>query len=397
MLVNGSAKSWLGAGFITFVLLAALAYPAQAGQSTQPPVVRAVMLWLEDCGHCQYVLEEVLPPLQAQYGEQFEIILVQLVTTEDFDRLYQTAVAFGIAKEKVGVPFLVIGEQALMGSRQISEELPGLIEQYLAQGGVDYPDLPSLADILPTIKNTADSTTPTEVLCNPTTPCPADLPMAQTTTPPAVAQLPESHPPEQVPDNPIQSVPYSNGFTLAMLVMLGMVASLLFAGVAFVRFLPGLPRILSMRWTEPAFPLLCLVGLGVAGYLAYVETQAVQAICGPVGDCNTVQSSPYARLFGVLPVGVLGILGYLAILAGWLYPRLRRDRWARYAPLAILGMTVFGVLFSLVLTFLEIFVIKAVCIWCITSAVIMTLLLLLSMKPALWAMQALKDAESTVV
>jgi uncharacterized membrane protein len=347
MLVNGSVKSWLGAGFITFVLLAGLAYPAQAGQSTQPPVVRAVMLWLEGCGHCQYVLEEVLPPLQAQYGKQFEIILVQLVTTEDFDRLYQTAVAFGIAKDKVGVPFLVIGEQALMGSRQISEELPGLIEQYLAQGGVDYPNLASLADILPTAPN------------------------------------PGSQPPEPVPGNPIQSVPYSNGFTLAMLVMLGMVASLLIAGASFVRGLPGLPRIFSMRWTEPAFPLLCLAGLGVAGYLTYVETQAVQAICGPVGDCNTVQSSPYARLFGVLPVGVLGFMGFLAILAAWLYPRLRRDRWARYAPLPVLGMTVFGVLFSIYLTYLELFVIKAVCIWCLTSAVIMTLLLLLSLNPAL--------------
>ena len=347
MLVNGSVKSWLGAGFITFVLLAGLAYPAQAGQSTQPPVVRAVMLWLEGCGHCQYVLEEVLPPLQAQYGKQFEIILVQLVTTEDFDRLYQTAVAFGIAKDKVGVPFLVIGEQALMGSRQISEELPGLIEQYLAQGGVDYPNLASLADILPTAPN------------------------------------PGSQPPEPVPGNPIQSVPYSNGFTLAMLVMLGMVASLLIAGASFVRGLPGLPRIFSMRWTEPAFPLLCLAGLGVAGYLTYVETQAVQAICGPVGDCNTVQSSPYARLFGVLPVGVLGLMGFLAILAAWLYPRLRHGRWARYAPLPVLGMTVFGVLFSIYLTYLELFVIKAVCIWCLTSAVIMTLLLLLSLNPAL--------------
>lgn len=339
-------KPWMSAVGIAILLLASLVYPVLAIQETQPPVVHAVMLWLESCGHCQYVLEEVLPPLQAQYGEQFEIILVQLVTTEDFDRLYQTAVAFGIAKEKVGLPFLVIGEQALMGSRQISEVLPGLIEQYLAQGGVDYPDLASLED-LPTVPN------------------------------------PGSQPPEQVPDNPIQSVPYSNGFTLAMLVMLGMVASLLFAGASFVRGLPALPRIFSMRWTEPAFPLLCLAGLGVAGYLTYVETQAVQAICGPVGDCNTVQSSPYARLFGVLPVGVLGFMGFLAILAAWLYPRLRRDRWARYAPLPVLGMTVFGVLFSIYLTYLELFVIKAVCIWCLTSAVIMTLLLLLSLNPAL--------------
>jgi uncharacterized membrane protein len=59
-------------------------------------------------------------------------------------------------------------------------------------------------------------------------------------------------------------------------------------------------------------------------------------------------------------------------------------------PVVLLGMTVFGVLFSLYLTFLEPFVIKAVCMWCITSAVIMTLLLLLSLKPALLSLQALR-------
>ncbi len=146
---------------------------------------------------------------------------------------------------------------------------------------------------------------------------------------------------------------------------------------------PACPRIFSQRWTEPALPLLCLVGLGVAGYLAYVETQAVSAVCGPVGDCNAVQSSPYARLFGFLPIGVLGIAGYLAILYAWLYNRVRDDRIARAMPVGIFGMAILGVIFSLYLTFLEPFVIKAVCIWCITSAVIMTLLMLFSLRPAL--------------
>jgi len=177
--------------------------------------------------------------------------------------------------------------------------------------------------------------------------------------------------------------------------MIGMIASLLFAGVAFLRGTPALPRIFSMHWIETALPVLCLIGLGVAGYLAYMETQAVQAICGPVGDCNAVQSSPFARLFGILPVGVVGIAGYLAILAAWFYPRLRRDRIAPYMPLIVFGMTIFGVLFSLYLTFLEPFVIQAVCIWCITSAVIMTLLLLLSLKPALQTIQCLQEADDT--
>ena len=135
-------------------------------------------------------------------------------------------------------------------------------------------------------------------------------------------------------------------------------------------------------------PVLTLIGLGVAIYLAYVEIRAVSAVCGPVGDCNAVQSSPYARLFGVLPIGVLGVIGYAAILSGWFYPKLRSDRLAQVAPLVVFGMTFFGVLFSLYLTYLEPFVIRAVCAWCLTSAVIMTLLLLVSLKPALQAMSS---------
>jgi uncharacterized membrane protein len=124
-----------------------------------------------------------------------------------------------------------------------------------------------------------------------------------------------------------------------------------------------------------------------------VETQAIPAVCGPVGDCNAVQSSPYARLFGILPVGLLGVAGYLGILAAWLYPRIWHNQYAVYMPIAVFGMTFFGVLFSLYLTILEPFVIKAVCAWCITSAVIMTLLLLLSLKPALQSIKLLKEYE----
>ncbi|MFO7623246.1 MAG: vitamin K epoxide reductase family protein, partial [Anaerolineales bacterium] len=139
----------------------------------------------------------------------------------------------------------------------------------------------------------------------------------------------------------------------------------------------------SSGWGEYLTPVLALLGLGVAGYLAYVETQAVSAICGPVGDCNTVQSSPYARLFGVLHIGVLGVVGYILILAAWMWKRLRSDRLAMYASLAIFGMAFFGTLFSLYLTYLEPFVIRAVCAWCLASAVLITLLMLVNVTPAL--------------
>jgi uncharacterized membrane protein len=174
------------------------------------------------------------------------------------------------------------------------------------------------------------------------------------------------------------------GFVLAYAMLIIMVIAMLYVlfRVGTAGFQDS-PSITIPDWQSWVIPLLALAGLGVAGYLAYVETQMVSAICGPVGDCNAVQNSSYALMFGVLPVGVLGAAGYVGILVVWAWGRFRQDGLARLAPLGLFAMTFLGTLFSTYLTYLEPFVIKAVCMWCISSAVIMTLLLLLSMKPML--------------
>jgi uncharacterized membrane protein len=182
----------------------------------------------------------------------------------------------------------------------------------------------------------------------------------------------------------------SNGFTLAIAILIGMVIAVLYTGYAMVRGFQGAPPRKLPGWTKNATPILALAGLGVAGYLAYVETQAAPAFCGPIGDCNAVQTSPYARLFGI-PMGVLGGAAYAAILACWLWARFRSDALARSAPLAIFCVALFGTLLSLYLTYLEPFVIRAVCIWCLISAVLITLLLLLSTGPMLQAAAVAAD------
>jgi uncharacterized membrane protein len=120
----------------------------------------------------------------------------------------------------------------------------------------------------------------------------------------------------------------------------------------------------------------------VAGYLAYVETLAVPAICGPVGDCNAVQQSEYAKLFGFLPIGVVGLGGYALLLGLWFWEQRGGEQAARRAALLIFGLATAGTLFSLYLTYLEPFVIGAVCMWCLSSAAIITLLMLASLGPA---------------
>jgi len=144
------------------------------------------------------------------------------------------------------------------------------------------------------------------------------------------------------------------------------------------------PKILS--WP---IPVLCGLGLIVAGYLTYVEITQVSAVCGPVGDCNTVQQSEFARVFGVLPVGLLGLFGYVAIGIAWTISRYKVGYYSHLATVFMLGMIVFGTLFSIYLTFLEPFVIGATCMWCLSSAMIMTGLLWLSANPGKAAIQSL--------
>ena len=356
VLIITALAVWAIATGVGAAPMAAPAMPTVGEPAPQPqfnePVVRAVMFWMDTCSHCHEVIEEVLPPLQQQYGVQMQIVLVEIKSAEEFARLYPIAALYGIPRDYLGVPFLIIGDHALLGADQIQAKLPGLIEQYLAAGGVDLPDVPGLAELLS-------------------------------------AQEAEADPPGE--EYVEEAAARPSGFSLAVAVLVGMMGALVLSGVLAVRVWRTAPPQHTGRrpaWLEWATPLLVLVGLAVAGYLAYVEMRAVPAVCGPVGDCNAVQSSPYARLFGVLPVGLLGVLGYLAIQAAWLWGRLRSGRLARYAPLAVFSMALFGTLFSLYLTYLEPFVIRAVCAWCLTSAVVMTLLMVLSLGPALQTIRA---------
>jgi uncharacterized membrane protein len=118
---------------------------------------------------------------------------------------------------------------------------------------------------------------------------------------------------------------------------------------------------------------LVVAGLGVcvAGYLTYVHYAGLEPFCAGGGHgCERVQSSSYAKLGGI-PVAVLGLAGYLAIAAALLAPGER-------ARLAAAALAVTGAGFSAYLTYLELFVIDAICQWCVASAVLLTLLAVLT-------------------
>jgi len=183
------------------------------------------------------------------------------------------------------------------------------------------------------------------------------------------------------------------GFGLGVAVLVFLIVALIYAIVVVGSAVFGRWPTQGREWITLAIPVLCVIGLGVAGYLTFVETRQAVAICGPVGDCNTVQSSPFARLFGFLPVGLLGLLGYVAILIAWTVGRLSSGGLSDLAAVAVFAFALFGVLFSMYLTYLELGVILAVCMWCLTSAVIMALLLMLAVGPALARLTPVEELE----
>lgn len=147
-----------------------VATPRPARPSAVPSpaatVVRAVLYWAEGCGHCHAVLDGILPQMQQKHGAQFEARLVEVITLEDITAFYDVAEGFGFARGRAAVPFLLIGDHALMGVEQIGRELPGLIETYRAAGGVDWPILDAKrAAPQPTAATTAASG------CDFATPC----------------------------------------------------------------------------------------------------------------------------------------------------------------------------------------------------------------------------------
>lgn len=113
--------------------------------------------------------------------------------------------------------------------------------------------------------------------------------------------------------------------------------------------------------------IVALAGLVVAGYLTWVHFDDAALICVAGGGCETVQESEYAEIAGV-PVAVLGLVAYAIVLGlvAWDAPAARLGA----AMLALVGL-----LFSLYLLALQLFVIDAVCVWCLANDVVIAPLL----------------------
>jgi uncharacterized membrane protein len=318
-------------------------------------VVRAVFFYSPTCPHCHDVIDNVLPPLVEQFGSQLMIIGINTQTNEG-QAIYQSMVDhFGLGEDRLGVPALVVGETHLLGSDEIPDLFPDIIREGLEQGGIAWPTFPGMNEVLSSSLPGSGETAQAEA-----------LPEALVTQPIATEDFANQNMWEKFKRDPV-------GNSASVVVLIAMIVS-----TVILVFRSEKKTSKEHPWLIWAIPALSVIGLFVAGYLTFVEVTHTEAVCGPVGDCNTVQQSPYAMLFGVLPLGVLGLIGYVAILISWALLNYGPKNRHSLAAQALWGITLFGTLFSIYLTYLEPFVIGATCIWCLTSAILMTLLLWIS-------------------
>jgi len=115
--------------------------------------------------------------------------------------------------------------------------------------------------------------------------------------------------------------------------------------------------------------VLSMVGIAIAGYLTIVHFRESLLVCSGISDCETVQTSQYAEILGI-PVALLGLLCFVALF-GLAVVRIIQPERADIITMIMFVMVVGSIGFYIYLTYLELFVIDAICQWCVASSLVM--------------------------
>ncbi len=371
---------------VKYIVLLLSLMPLGRTMYADEPVIHALLFYSPSCPHCQIVITESLPPIIEEYGDQILVLAVNTYTERGNELFHAAVNHFNIPNEHIGVPMMVVGDSILIGSLDIPQMFPEIIAKGLVSGGIDWPDIPGLAQLLKdeTIAESNENNPKEDgIEENMDTDTEENTPNTDINQDEFEDKRVSKKEQSSTVTGAIGgSIVTTNNMTMAerfmqdktgnsisTLLLFGMIFSVIWLGISMLRtnhVVNQLPN-----WIMAS---LLIIGLAVAIYMGYVEITSSEAVCGPVGDCNTVQQSPYAHLFGIIPIGVLGVMGYLAIGSVWLFSIWGPQRWRNTSLLGLWGLSLFGMVFSIYLTFLEPFVIGATCAWCLTSAVVMTLL-----------------------
>lgn len=375
--------------------------------SAQEPIVYGVFFYSPTCPHCHEVINNHWPGIQETFGDQLRVLFIDVSGPAGAQIMHETRQAMNI--ESGGVPMLIIGSEVLIGSIDIPQNAPGVIRTGLAVGGIALPPIPAVQDAYKVAiaqyeaqRTQQDSAATTEISAS----------AGETTT---ILQRLQADPVANaaaivilallvcslvvitfaLTQHDKRPLPVNGGRlergVLTVLALVGMALTLslvagatrdtavmVLAGGELLLFLVLVVALIrTHQMPNWLLPLTAFAGLAVAAYMTHVEVNMTEAVCGTVGNCNLVQQSPYARVLNI-PIGVIGIGGYIGMIVIWGLSQMNERRWLKWT---LIGMAFVGTAFSAYLTFLEPFVIGASCAWCLTSAVLMLILLWITVMP----------------
>ncbi|MFN8411404.1 MAG: vitamin K epoxide reductase family protein [Anaerolineales bacterium] len=130
------------------------------------------------------------------------------------------------------------------------------------------------------------------------------------------------------------------------------------------------------KWLYRASIALVTLGLLVSIYMTIYKLTSNDNMCLGSGDCHTVNASKYSEVNNI-PVAVIGIIGYAALL-GSLLLETRNRFFKENSTMFVFGMSLTGFLFTVWLVYVELVLIRALCPFCVTSQISMTLIFILA-------------------
>ena len=137
------------------------------------------------------------------------------------------------------------------------------------------------------------------------------------------------------------------------------------------------PDRVKTKTTSSIIRIAAIIGLLDSLYLAYVKLAHTEIYCTPgLGDCDVVNASRWSTLWGI-PLGVYGVAGFGVILLISLFGQ-KLKTLSTYSDLVLFALSLGGFLFSLYLTYIELFILRAICQWCLLSALMMTVIFIVS-------------------
>lgn len=130
------------------------------------------------------------------------------------------------------------------------------------------------------------------------------------------------------------------------------------------------------KWLYRASIALVIIGIAVSIYMTIYKISGNDGMCLGSGDCSTVNASRFSEVNGI-PVAVFGIVGYAAILFVHIFET-RNEFFRKNGTLLIFGMALTGFLFTLWLVYVELALLNAICPFCVTSQVAMTIIFIIA-------------------